>query len=144
MLDPEIKSRLIQAAIEARQHAYAPYSGNFKVGAAVITGEGKVFSGCNIENASFGATVCAERVAIFKAISDGPCEIVALAVVADLQGSIAPCGICLQVMSEFGRSAEVVMANLAGETTDSNTRDLLPSQFRFPSSSAEDGGDPNG
>jgi len=90
-----------------------------------------MFSGCNIENASFGATVCAERVAIFKAVCDGCRKIIAVAVIADSADPIAPCGMCLQVLSEFGRDAEVIMANTAGKTRLSRVNELLPYNFRF-------------
>lgn len=131
MLNDDMKNRLLATAKEARKHAYAPYSGDFSVGAAILTEDGRIFSGCNVENASFGATVCAERVAILKAVSDGYRKIVAVAVVADLADPIAPCGMCLQVLSEFGREAEVIMANTAGRTRLSRVSELLPYNFRF-------------
>lgn len=131
MLNDDVKNRLLATAREARKHAYAPYSSDFRVGAAVLTEDGQMFSGCNIENASFGATVCAERVAIFKAVCDGCRKIIAVAVVADSADPIAPCGMCLQVLSEFGRDAEVIMANTAGKTRLSRVNELLPYNFRF-------------
>ena len=91
---------LISKALEARENAYVPYS-KFKVGAAVLTEDGSVFSGCNIENASFGATNCAERTAIFKAVSEGYKSIKAIAIVGDVTTYTYPCGICRQVISEF-------------------------------------------
>lgn len=93
-------SKLIQEAINAREFAYVPYS-NFKVGASVLMEDGSIYSGCNIENASFGATNCAERTAIFKAISEGKNEIKALAEIGDIKNYTMPCGICRQVISEF-------------------------------------------
>lgn len=93
-------SKLIEEAISAREFAYVPYS-NFKVGAAVLMEDGSIYSGCNIENASFGATNCAERTAIFKAISEGKKEIKALAEIGDVNTYTMPCGICRQVISEF-------------------------------------------
>lgn len=93
-------SKLIEEAIDAREFAYVPYS-NFKVGAAVLMEDGSIYSGCNIENASFGATNCAERTAIFKAVSEGKKEIKALAEIGDIKNYTMPCGICRQVISEF-------------------------------------------
>ena len=92
------KNRLIQEAIEARKQAYTPYS-QFKVGAAVLTADGNVFRGCNIENASYGLTNCAERTAIFKAISEGEPKVKAIAIVADTEGPVSPCGACRQVIA---------------------------------------------
>lgn len=98
--------KLIEAAIQARENAYAPYS-NFKVGAAVLCENGKIFSGCNIENASFGATNCAERTAIFKAVSEGYRTIQSLAVIGDPNNFTFPCGICRQVIAEFAQSGDI-------------------------------------
>lgn len=98
--------KLIEAAIQARENAYAPYS-NFKVGAAVLCENGKIFSGCNIENASFGATNCAERTAIFKAVSEGCRTIQSLAVIGDPNNFTFPCGICRQVIAEFAQSGDI-------------------------------------
>lgn len=131
MLNDELRKRLLATAREARNHAYAPYSGDFRVGAAILTQDGAIFSGCNVENASFGATVCAERVAAFKAVSEGHRRILGVAVVADTEDPIPPCGMCLQVLSEFGRDAEIIMANTAGKTTVSKVSELLPHNFRF-------------
>jgi cytidine deaminase len=109
----EIKP-LIDQAIEARKHAYTPYS-NFQVGAAVLTKNNHVFLGCNIENASYGLTNCAERTAIFKAISEGEKDIEAIVVVGDTDGPIAPCGACRQVMAEFcDENTKVILTNLKG------------------------------
>lgn len=129
LVDPA--QALLNAALEAREQAHAPYS-NFAVGAAVLTASGEVFTGCNIENASYGATVCAERVAVFKAISAGHKSIKALAVVADLPEPIAPCGICRQVMAEFGQDAIVVMANTKRQIRTADMRELLPTAFVLP------------
>lgn len=131
MLSEDLKNRLLLAASKAREQAYAPYSKGFKVGAAVLTEEGEIFSGCNVENASFGATMCAERVAIFKAVSKGHRKIQAVAVVAESPTPVPPCGMCLQVISEFGHDADVIMANSAGDTSLCNMRDLLPRAFKF-------------
>ena len=120
-------SKLIQAAIDARKNAYVPYS-NFKVGAAVLTGDGKIFTGCNIENASYGLSMCAERVAIFKAVSEGYRDFAAIAVVADTDDPVKPCGACRQVMAEFG-DMEVVMSNLKGDVKVMKLSTLLPEAF---------------
>lgn len=97
---------LIDAAINARNFAYVPYS-KFQVGAAVLTEDDKIYPGCNIENASFGATNCAERTAIFKAVSEGHKTIKAIAVIGDLNTHTHPCGICRQVISEFAQSGDI-------------------------------------
>ena len=131
MLSEDLKNKLLLAATEAREQAYAPYSGGFKVGAAVLTEEGEIFSGCNVENASFGVTVCAERVAVFKAISKGHRKIQAVAIVAGSQNLVPPCGMCLQVISEFGDDADVIIANTVGDVTLCNMKDLLPRAFKF-------------
>ena len=93
--------KLIEAARQAREKAYAPYS-RFKVGAAVLTSDGKIYTGCNIENASYGMSNCAERTAIFKAVSEGETKLEALAVIGDTNTPISPCGACRQVIAEFG------------------------------------------
>jgi cytidine deaminase len=129
-LSPDVTQTLLKAALRARKEAYAPYS-NFAVGAAVMTDSGEIFTGCNIENASYGATVCAERVAAFKAISAGHKSIKAIAVVADHPQPVSPCGICRQVISEFGPEAAVLMANTNGQTKMGNMKDLLPAPFEF-------------
>jgi len=116
--------------IESREYAYAPYS-DFKVGAVVLTEEGKTFTGCNVENASFGATVCAERVAVFKAISEGYRQIRAIAVAAESSEPVPLCGECLQVLSEFGPDAEVIMANTTGGIRQATLKQLMPLAFTF-------------
>jgi len=131
MLDNDTKNKLIAEARRARNAAYARYS-NFKVGAAVLTAQGNIFSGCNIENASFGATMCAERVAIFSAVAAGETRIKAVAVIADLDKPIAPCGLCRQVIAEFGPDAEVIMLNTGGEEATVTLPVLLPLSFQFP------------
>ncbi len=117
---------LLTAAMDARHRAYAPYSG-FKVGAAVRTATGQMYSGCNVENASYGLTVCAERVAIWKAVSQGEREIVALAVVSD--SGATPCGACRQVMNEFAREMPVLVANTQGNAVLLSIEALLPAPF---------------
>ncbi|HUW63322.1 MAG TPA: cytidine deaminase [Spirochaetia bacterium] len=120
--------KLINAAEGARERAYAPYSG-FKVGAALATTEGRVYSGCNVENASFGLTVCAERVALFKAVSAGERDFAVLALVAT-SDDICPCGACLQVLAEFAPRLKLVLPSPGGyrETT---LEELLPCAFRL-------------
>lgn len=121
---------LLEAAQAVRGHAYAPYS-NFAVGAAVQTSDGAVYTGCNVENASYGLTVCAERVAIWKAISEGARTIVAVAVATDAPTPAAPCGACRQVMAEFARDAEVVLGNMHGAVQVTTLAALLPLAFRL-------------
>lgn len=118
---------LIQAAREAREKAYAPYSG-FKVGAAVLSRDGRIFSGCNVENASYGLTNCAERTAVFKAVSEGGTQLTALAVIADTRKPVAPCGACRQVMAEFGIK-KIIMCNTKGERHIATLDQLLPAVF---------------
>jgi len=120
---------LIDTALEAREKAYVPYS-NFKVGAAVLTEDGTVYGGCNIENASFGATNCAERTAIFKAVSDGHKSIKAIAVVGDPTTHTYPCGICRQVISEFADSSiPVILIKNKQEYIVKTLQDILPGAF---------------
>ena len=124
-----MKEELINEAIEARKQAYVPYS-KFQVGAAVLTG-GKVFRGCNVENASFGLTNCAERTAIFKAVSEGNRKIEAIAVVADTEGPVSPCGACRQVLAEFCDSdTKIYLTNLHGNTEEWSMAKLLPGAFQ--------------
>jgi cytidine deaminase len=118
--------RLIAAARAAREHAYAPYSG-FRVGAAVLA-EGAIYSGSNVENASYGLTICAERVAVFAAVAAGQRRVEAVAVVGDPSSPTAPCGACRQVLHEFGPTMTVVMA-AEGEVIVRPLRDLLPLAF---------------
>ena len=120
--------KLISEAEKARKRAYTPYS-KFKVGAAVLCDDGKIFTGCNIENASFGLAVCAERVAIFKAISEGSTKFEAIAVVGDTDKPCSPCGACRQVMSEFGEDIPLIMANLKGDVKIKKIKELLPEAF---------------
>lgn len=126
---PLTDAELVAAAREARQRAYVPYSG-FPVGAALLTEDGTLYSGCNIENASYGLCNCAERTAMFKAVSEGHRRVVAFAVVADTEGPVSPCGACRQVMAEFGPDARVLLANLRGNVAVTSVRELLPGAFR--------------
>jgi len=118
---------LIMAAQLNRQNAYAPYS-QFKVGAAVLTKEGKIYTGCNVENASYGLCNCAERTAIFKAVSEGHSEFIAIAIVADTVKPVAPCGACRQVMAEFDIN-KIIMCNLHGQQYIATLEELLPYSF---------------
>lgn len=123
--------KLVQEAREARLRAYAPYS-NFKVGAALETRDGKIYHGCNVENASFGLTNCAERTAFFNAIADGqqPGDFVQLAIVGDTDGPVSPCGACRQVILELGGpELRVVRANLRDAVEITSPPDLLPGGF---------------
>lgn len=124
-----MKEQLIRQAIEARKQAYTPYS-HFPVGAALLSG-GKVYLGCNIENASFGLTNCAERTAVFKAVSEGNRRVEAIAVVADTDGPVSPCGACRQVLAEFcDRDTKIYLTNLQGNTEEWTMEQLLPGAFQ--------------
>lgn len=121
---------LITAAKKARENAYARFS-NFKVGAALLTADGKIFSGCNVENSSYGLTNCAERTAVFKAVSEGSTKFIALAVYTDANPPATPCGACRQVMYEFNPDLEIVCANSMGISEKIKLSDLLPAGFRL-------------
>ncbi|MCE5286887.1 MAG: cytidine deaminase [Pelosinus sp.] len=124
-----MKEKLVEAAKAAREQAYAPYS-HFSVGAAVLTDSQNIYRGCNIENASFGLTNCAERTAIFKAVSEGQKAIIALAIIADTEKPVFPCGACRQVMSEFcSGDTKIYLANLSGDVEEWKLKDLLPGAF---------------
>src|SRR6188508_3802660 len=116
---------LVAAARKARRQAHAQYSG-FKVGAALEAADGTIITGCNIENATYGLTVCAERVAMFKALSEGHRECRRMAVVAPPDAPTPPCGACRQVLWEFAGDLEIILANLSGETGRHRLADLLP------------------
>lgn len=119
---------LVNMAVKAKENAYVPYS-KFRVGAALLTKSGKVYTGCNIENASFGATNCAERTAIFKAVSEGEREFEALAVNADTDYPTFPCGICRQVISEFSKDIKLYISNKQGDYKEYTIDQLLPGAF---------------
>jgi len=123
---------LIKLAMDAAWNSYSPYS-NFSVGAAVLTGRGKVYTGCNIENASIGATVCAERVAILKAVSEGDSDIKAIAIAAsDFDDFIYPCGICRQVIAEFCDENTTIICSKNGQEFKEHTvKEMLPYAFRL-------------
>lgn len=123
----EQRSALVKAAIEGSEHAYMPYS-NYKVGAAILTKDGEIFKGCNVENASYPVGVCAERTAIVKAVSEGKKEMVACAVVTRDGGS--PCGLCRQALYEFNPKMHMIMAKLDGEVvSEMPLTELLPLGF---------------
>ncbi len=125
---PRAHAALARAAKHARRHAEAGYSG-FKVGAALETSDGTVITGCNIENATYGLTMCAERVALFKALSDGHRRFRRIAIVADTGAPTPPCGACRQLLWEYGGDLEVVLGNLQRETARYQLQDLLPLPF---------------
>lgn len=122
--------KLIESAIEAREKAYSPYS-NFKVGAAVLTEDDKIFTGCNVENASFGATNCAERTAIFKAVSEGYQVIKAIALIGDPNNYTYPCGICRQVITEFAESEDmdIILVKNKNDYIIKTLKEILPGSF---------------
>lgn len=122
---------LVEAATEARLRSYSPYSG-FAVGAALLTSDGELFSACNVENASYGLSVCAERAVILKAVSEGKRDFAVLAVVCDSPGGCQPCGACLQFMAEFNSQLKLVLADTAGERGITSVATLLPEPFRAP------------
>lgn len=119
---------LVEAAKAARENSYAPFS-DFRVGAALETEDGQIISGCNVESASYGLTVCAERVAIWKAISEGKHQIRNIAVVADTEDLTPPCGVCRQIIWEFGGNVPVTLANLNGKRETVEMKELLPRAF---------------
>ncbi|WP_040228837.1 cytidine deaminase [Bhargavaea cecembensis] len=124
------KQQLIEQAGNARQRAYVPYS-KFPVGAALLTKDGNVYKGCNIENSGYSMANCAERTAMFKAISEGEREFSALAVVADTPGPVSPCGACRQVLSEFcPADMPVYLTNLKGDLLETTVGQLLPGAFK--------------
>ena len=119
---------LVKAARAARRNAHADYS-HFKVGAALETADGTIITGCNIENSTYGLTICAERVAMFKALSEGHRRFKRVALVADLDAPTPPCGACRQILWEFAGDLEIVLANLNGETGRHRVSELLPQPF---------------
>ena len=124
----ESESQLIAEATAARLRSVAPFS-KFLVGAALQTDEGRVFTGCNVESASYGLTVCAERVAIWKALSEGERDFARLVIVADTEQLTPPCGTCRQIIWEFCKQATIVLANLQGQREEVHIADLLPRAF---------------
>lgn len=128
MLNHPREAELFAVALNVRENAYAPWS-RFRVGAAILTGSGKIFGGCNVENASFSLTCCAERVAMFSAVAAGETTLAAVLVLTDTHPPASPCGACRQVLHEFGPDATVLIANLEGVQQVSNMRELLPDSF---------------
>ncbi|MFS0689773.1 cytidine deaminase [Sporosarcina sp. 179-K 8C2 HS] len=123
------KVKLMEEAKTAREKAYVPYS-KFPVGAALLTGDGQVYHGCNIENSAYSMTNCAERTAFFKAVSEGKTNFKALAVIGDTEGPISPCGACRQVIAEFCDSdMPVYLTNLNGKVQETTVGELLPGAF---------------
>ena len=122
------QEELIEKATKVREIAYAPFS-KFKVGAAVETDDGEVFTGCNVESASYGLTVCAERVAIWKAVSEGKKKFTRIAVAADTEQLTPPCGACRQIIWEFCGDVPVIMSNLKGDVETMQMKELLPRAF---------------
>ena len=119
---------LIQAALQARRHAHAPFS-KFQVGAAIEDASGGIHTGCNVENATYGLTICAERVAVFKAISEGAREFRRIAVAADTETLTPPCGACRQILWEFCGNIEIIMLNPRGKSETLRLKDLFPRAF---------------
>lgn len=119
---------LLQAALAVRANAHAPFS-KFKVGAAIEDADGRIHTGCNVENATYGLTLCAERVAVFKAISEGVRKFKRIAVAADTANLTPPCGACRQILWEFCGNAEITLVNLQGQTETFHLKDLFPRPF---------------
>lgn len=124
----EILNKLIKSAILVSKKGYAPYS-KFLVGTSLLTKDGKIFTGCNVENSSYGLTICAERVAIFKAISEGYLKFKAIAVYCNTSSFTFPCGACLQVISEFSQDMEIIAINREGKYKIKKLKELLPEGF---------------
>ncbi len=121
-------TKLADAALNARQHAHAPYS-NFRVGAALEDASGRVHTGCNVENATYGLTLCAERVAVFKAISEGAREFRQIAIAADTDNLTPPCGACRQILWEFCGDITIELVNPRGKSESLQLKDLFPRAF---------------
>jgi cytidine deaminase len=121
-------TKLVDAALAARHNAHAPFS-NFKVGAALEDETGRIFTGCNVENATYGLTMCAERVAVFKAVSEGAREFRRIAVAADTDLLTPPCGACRQILWEFCGDVELTLVNLQGKSETLQLKDLFPRPF---------------
>ena len=126
----KVNSRLIEFAIEAMENAYAPYS-DFKVGAALLSKNGKIYTGCNVENASFGATNCAERTAVFKAVSEGEREFEKIAIVSSSGDFTYPCGICRQVLAEFMKDGTIVLYSASDGIKEIEIKELIPYAFKL-------------
>jgi len=127
MSDNTIVEKLFEEAMKTRENAYAPYS-NFKVGACLLSEDGEIFTGCNVENASYGLSICAERNAIFSAVAKGKRKFKAMLIVAEGETPVKPCGACRQVMLEFG-DFDVYLANTSGKIEKTKVSKLLPNAF---------------
>lgn len=127
-LETEVMQRLIAAAKEASANSYSPYS-RFRVGAAILAADGRIFAGCNVENASYGLTNCAERTAMCKAVSEGAQAIIAVAIYTPTAAATAPCGACRQVLNEFGPQAKVLCVCDSEERIETTIAQLLPGAF---------------
>jgi cytidine deaminase len=125
---PDVSDALLAAALAARENAFAPYS-KFRVGAAIEDADGCIHTGCNVENATYGLTVCAERVAVFKAISEGVRKFRRVAIAADTDALTPPCGACRQILWEFCGDVEIVLVNPRGKTETHRLKDLFPKPF---------------
>ncbi len=124
----KITHGLVEAALAARERAHAPFS-HFRVGAAIEYEDGRIYTGCNIENASYGLTLCAERVAVFKAVSEGAGKAVRVVVATDTEELTPPCGACRQILWEFCGDAELIMTNLKGKQETMSILEILPRPF---------------
>ena len=131
-MDKKSAQKLVKAAIAARETAYAPYS-KFKVGAAILTKDGKIYKGCNIENASYGATICAERSAVCNMIANGGADPIAIAICYNEEEFAVPCGICRQVLSEFSPKGDLIilMAKTDGTYQETTLSAILPASFKL-------------
>jgi cytidine deaminase len=128
-LDQESLNLLYNEATKAKQFSYSPYS-KFRVGAALLAEDGKIYTGCNVENASYGGTICAERTAFLKAVSEGSTKFLAIAVVTDKEACVSPCGLCRQFMVEFGKDLIVIQCSNTGKMLILDLgKDLLPFSF---------------
>ena len=125
---PDASDALIAAALAARENAFAPYS-KFRVGAAIEDTGGRIHTGCNVENSTYGLTICAERVAVFKAISEGVRKFRRVAIAADTDSLTPPCGACRQILWEFCGDVEIVLVNPRGKTETHRLKDLFPKPF---------------
>lgn len=129
-LTQEQRASLVAAARAVQGRAYAPAS-QFRVGAAVLSEDGRMFVGCNVENASYGLTICAERAAVCAAVAAGARQVAAVAIVTDLDDPARPCGACRQVLAEFGPSMQVLLAGHGDHVVEQSLADLLPDPFTF-------------
>lgn len=132
-MNKELKEKAKNEALRVRNNAHAPYS-KFKVGAAIITKSGKIYTGCNVENSSYGATVCAERIALFSAVADGEKEFEAIIIASDLNGEAAyPCGICRQVLGDFSKDIKVMLLNSTTKVIEKELsfEEVFPHTFDF-------------